>query len=118
MPLADPVMNATLPENSFAAEYARSGKGPVFVEAQTYRYFGHSKSDRNLYRTKDEIEYWKTVEDPIDRFEGLLLSADYLTVDQIKSIQEEEVKLIDEAVSYAENSPEPDPKDVMENVYA
>ncbi|MFZ3150082.1 MAG: thiamine pyrophosphate-dependent dehydrogenase E1 component subunit alpha [Anaerolineaceae bacterium] len=101
-----------------AAEYIRSGKGPVFIEAQTYRYFGHSKSDRNLYRSKDEINYWKSVEDPIDRFEGLLLQADLLKAEQIKQIREEMTKVIDEAVAFAENSPEPDINDVAEWVYA
>lgn len=101
-----------------AVEYIRSGKGPVFIEAQTYRYFGHSKSDRNLYRSKDEINYWKSVEDPIDRFEGLLLQADLLKAEQIKQIQDEMTKVIDEAVAFAENSPEPDINDVAEWVYA
>ncbi len=101
-----------------AVESIRAGNGPFFIEATTYRYFGHSKSDRNLYRTKDEIEYWKTVEDPIDRMEGLLLQADILTVDEVKQIHEEAVKEINEAVEFAEQSPEPDVNDVMEWVYA
>jgi TPP-dependent pyruvate/acetoin dehydrogenase alpha subunit len=50
-----------------AVTYIRSGKGPVLVEAQTYRYFGHSKSDRNLYRSKEEIEDWRSTKDPIQR---------------------------------------------------
>src|SRR5512140_722885 len=51
-----------------AAAHVRSGKGPFFVETITYRYFGHSKSDRNLYRSKEEIEDWKQNKDPIMRF--------------------------------------------------
>ncbi len=101
-----------------ASEHIRAGKGPVFVEAQTYRYFGHSKSDRNLYRTKEEIEYWKTVEDPIERFEGLLLQAGLLKVEEIKAMQNEINKEIEAAVTFAENSPEPDVKDLTEWVYA
>jgi pyruvate dehydrogenase E1 component alpha subunit len=101
-----------------AAENARSGKGPVFVEAQTYRYFGHSKSDRNLYRTKEEIDYWKSVEDPIIRFEKLLLTANLIDDQSISKIKEEMSEVIDESVIFAENSPEPDVKDVMEWVYA
>ncbi len=101
-----------------ASEHIRAGKGPVFVEAQTYRYFGHSKSDRNLYRTKEEIEYWKTVEDPIERFEGLLLQADLLKVEEINAMQNEINKEIEAAVTFAENSPEPDVKDLTEWVYA
>ncbi len=101
-----------------AAEHARSRKGPVFVEAQTYRYFGHSKSDRNLYRTKDEIEYWKTVEDPISRFEKLMVAANFLDEKQINSIKQEITDEIDKAVVFAENSPEPDVNSVTEWVYA
>ncbi len=101
-----------------AANHTRSGKGPVFVEAQTYRYFGHSKSDRNLYRTKDEIDYWKSIEDPISRFEKLLVTANLIDDKAIAGIKEEMTKLIDESVTFAENSPEPDVKDVTEWVYA
>lgn len=100
-----------------AFEHARSRKGPVFVEAQTYRYFGHSKSDRNLYRTKEEIEEWKQ-RDPIDRFEQLLLQADIITEDDVEKTDQEMNQLIDEAVEFAENSPEPDASEVMEWVYA
>lgn len=101
-----------------AAEHIRSGKGPVFIEAQTYRYFGHSKSDRNLYRTKEEIDYWKSVEDPIARFEKLLQTAKLMDVESISKIKGEVTKEIDESVTFAENSPEPNVKDVMEWVYA
>ena len=101
-----------------AAEHIRSGKGPVFIEAQTYRYFGHSKSDRNLYRTKEEIDYWKSVEDPILRFQKLLLTADLIDETMIAKIKKEMSEEIDKSVTFAENSPEPDVKDVMEWVYA
>ena len=45
---------------------------PMFIESVTYRYRGHSKSDRNLYRTSDEIEFWKEEKDPLKRFIGKL----------------------------------------------
>jgi len=90
----------------------------VFIEALTYRYFGHSKSDRNLYRTKEEIDYWKSVEDPINRFEKLLQTAKLIDAESISKIKEELTKEIDESVTFAENSPEPNVKDVMEWVYA
>lgn len=100
-----------------AVYHARSRKGPVFVEAQTYRYFGHSKSDRNLYRTKDEIEAWKN-RDPIKRFEALLVDAKIIQDQDIERIHEDMTRLIDEAVEFAENSPEPDVNNIMEGVYA
>jgi len=100
-----------------AFDHARSRKGPVFVEAQTYRYFGHSKSDRNLYRTKEEIEAWKN-RDPIKRFEALLVDAKIIQDQDIERIHEDMTRLIDEAVEFAENSPEPDVNNIMEGVYA
>jgi acetoin:2,6-dichlorophenolindophenol oxidoreductase subunit alpha len=100
-----------------AVDHARSRKGPVFVEAQTYRYFGHSKSDRNLYRTKEEIEEWKR-RDPIERFQTLLVDAKMITDTDIDKIHEDMTRLIDEAVEFAENSPEPDASEVTEWVYA
>jgi pyruvate dehydrogenase E1 component alpha subunit len=100
-----------------AREHSVSGKGPVFVEVETYRYFGHSKSDRNLYRSREEIDEWKN-KDPIGRFETLLLDADILTKEKIEEINQEMEQVIDKAVEFAENSPEPDPEDVTEWVYA
>jgi pyruvate dehydrogenase E1 component alpha subunit len=100
-----------------AVDHARSKKGPVFVEAETYRYFGHSKSDRNLYRSKEEIEEWKE-RDPIGRFERLLLEADVITEEDVKKINEEMEQIIQEAVEFAENSPEPSVENVTEWVYA
>jgi len=100
-----------------AFDHARSRKGPVFVEAETYRYFGHSKSDRNLYRTKEEIDSWKE-SDPIGRFETLLLNADLTTDEELDKFHQEIKQKIDQAVEYAENSPEPDASEVTEFVYA
>ena len=100
-----------------AIDHARSRKGPVFVEAQTYRYFGHSKSDRNLYRTKEEISEWRA-KGPITRFEELLMKADMMTDQDIERIKKDMTRIIDEAVEFAENSPEPDVNNVTEWVYA
>jgi pyruvate dehydrogenase E1 component alpha subunit len=101
-----------------AVTHIRSEKGPVLVEAQTYRYFGHSKSDRNLYRSKEEIENWRTTKDPILRFSAELLENGYIDEATIEEINQEILKLIDAAVAFAEASPEPDPSSVMEYVYA
>jgi acetoin:2,6-dichlorophenolindophenol oxidoreductase subunit alpha len=100
-----------------AVDHARARKGPVFVETQTYRYFGHSKSDRNLYRTKEEIDEWKR-RDPIERFKSLLLEAKLINEDDIERIHADMTRLIDKAVEFAENSPEPDASEVTEFVYA
>lgn len=101
-----------------AADYIRSGNGPVLVETQTYRYFGHSKSDRNLYRTKEEIESWREEKDPINRFSGQLIEAGIIKPDLMDTLNAEALKLNEEAVAFAEASPEPDPSSVEDYVYA
>ena len=101
-----------------AAERIRAGNGPVFIEAQTYRYFGHSKSDRNLYRTKEEIEFWKTNKDPILRFGTHLLESGMITQKKIEDIEKEALGIIEAAVAFADASPDPDPSTVTEYVYA
>ncbi|MFN2188418.1 MAG: pyruvate dehydrogenase (acetyl-transferring) E1 component subunit alpha [Candidatus Promineifilaceae bacterium] len=102
---------------SQAAGHARQGNGPVLVEAITYRYFGHSKSDRNLYRTKEEIEEWKK-SDPIVRFKKVLVDAGVLSSDNADELDQKAQSEIDGAVAYAEASPDPDPTQVTEYVYA
>jgi pyruvate dehydrogenase E1 component alpha subunit len=101
-----------------AVDHVRSGKGPYFVETLTYRYFGHSKSDRNLYRSRDEIEDWKQNRDPIMRFKKCLLQAEVFGEAQAEQIEVEAEQVILKAVEFAEASPEPDPSSLMEYVYA
>ncbi len=101
-----------------AAEKIRSGKGPVFIETQTYRYFGHSKSDRNLYRTKEEIETWRNTKDPIKRFGRQLIENGLMTTPDIEKVEKEALEIIEAAVAFADASPDPDPSTVTEYVYA
>jgi pyruvate dehydrogenase E1 component alpha subunit len=101
-----------------AANHVRSGRGPYFVETITYRYFGHSKSDRNLYRSKEEIEDWKQNRDPILRFKKHLLRAEVIGENEASEIDAHAEQVILKAVEYAEASPEPDPSTLMEYVYA
>jgi len=101
-----------------AIEYVRSGEGPVLIEAQTYRYFGHSKSDRNLYRTKEEIETWRRTKDPIELFKTSLIRAGIMDEDTALEINGYAEKIIEKAVEFAENSPEPDVSSLMEYLYA
>ena len=96
-----------------AANRARKGDGPTLIEAVTYRYKGHSKSDRQLYRTREEVKKWME-KDPITRFCKLLdLSDDEFN--KIKKRADEEIR---KAVEFAENSPEPDVASIMEGIYA
>jgi acetoin:2,6-dichlorophenolindophenol oxidoreductase subunit alpha len=100
-----------------AVERARSGRGPTLIEAKTYRWRGHSKSDRNLYRTQDEIEMWKG-RDPIAHFRAVLIGAGVLDEAQAAAITREAKEAINAAVAFAEQGPEPDPAILEDAVYA
>lgn len=92
-------------------------KTPRFIEAVTYRYRGHSKSDRNLYRTSDEINYWKEEKDPIKRFIGKL-QEEGLTAEELKKLDEEVVSLIRTSVKKALDSPLSPKTNLEEDSYA
>lgn len=100
-----------------AVERARTGRGPTLIEAKTYRWRGHSKSDRNLYRTIDEIEEWKR-RDPITRFRAQLLDAGVLDEQAAASVTRAAKEAITAGVAFAEQSPEPDPALLEDAVYA
>jgi acetoin:2,6-dichlorophenolindophenol oxidoreductase subunit alpha len=91
-----------------AAAGAREGGGPALLEAVTYRYRGHSKSDRNLYRTQEEIEQWRTERDPIVRFEGQAREAGWLDDDAVTAARDAARDRIRDAVRDAVRSPKPD----------
>lgn len=100
-----------------AVEHARSGGGPSLIEARTYRWRGHSKSDRNLYRTQQEIAEWKE-RDPIARLRARLIEQGLLTQAEAEAIQARVREEIAAAVAFAEQSPEPDPAALEDEVYA
>ena len=102
---------------SQAAERARAGDGPTLVESLTYRWEGHSKSDRQAYRTREEVKEWQA-KDPIPRFEKRLLDVGYLNEEEARAVEEAGKQTIENAVEFAEASPEPDPATLMEGVYA
>jgi pyruvate dehydrogenase E1 component alpha subunit len=96
---------------------ARKGGGPTLLEGVTYRWKGHSKSDANRYRTKEEVEEWKA-RDPITRFEQLLVGEGILTPERISEIEAQAQQEIDSAVEFAEGCPEPSLETIEEGVYA
>jgi pyruvate dehydrogenase E1 component alpha subunit len=100
-----------------AVARARAGEGPSLIEGVTYRWKGHSKSDADRYRTKEEIEEWKA-KDPIVRFEELLIGEGVLTPEQARSMESEAQSEIDSAVEFAESCPEPSLDTIEEGVYA
>jgi TPP-dependent pyruvate/acetoin dehydrogenase alpha subunit len=95
----------------------RDGKGPHLVEAVTYRHRGHSRSDRNLYRTKAEIEQWRQ-HDPIGRLERALIMRQMASEEELAAIREEAQRQVLEAARQAENDPEPRCEDLLEGIYA
>lgn len=102
---------------SMAASRARAGEGPSLIEAVTYRYKGHSKSDQNRYRTRDEIREWQR-RDPIQRFATLLTERGTLAQEEIKSMEAIAHQAIEDAYQFALGSPDPDPETLLEGVYA
>jgi len=99
-----------------AVEKARGGKGPTLIECVTYRHKGHSKSDKNLYRTKEEIEDWKT-KDPIGRFEHKAIEAGALNQDQVDAITEKMRDAVRTAITDASSAPDSDPAELLASVY-
>lgn len=100
-----------------AVERARDGKGPTFIEMITYRFNGHSKSDKLIYRTREEEKIWYKKE-PINRFKQILLQANILTESEAEKIKEMSLHEVEEALRFAENSPSPTKDDLLTDVYA
>ena len=87
------------------------------MEAVTYRYLGHSKSDANLYRTRDEISEWRK-RDPILRFAAKLEEAGTLEKGEWWEVEQRANERIKEAFERAAREPEPEPESALEDVYA
>jgi pyruvate dehydrogenase E1 component alpha subunit len=100
-----------------AVERARAGEGPSLIENVTYRWRGHSKSDRNVYRTQEEIESWKG-RCPILRFKQLLKDAEVMNAEELEAIDREAKTTIDRAAEEALTYPEPSPDNLEDEVYA
>ncbi|MCI9074969.1 MAG: thiamine pyrophosphate-dependent dehydrogenase E1 component subunit alpha [Dorea sp.] len=100
-----------------AREYVVAGNGPVLVVEHTYRTSGHSKSDGNLYRTKEEIKYWAD-RNPIIRFRQFLTENNIFTDEEIDAMQASADKAIADAIEYAKAQPQPVVADLEADVYA
>ncbi len=100
-----------------AVRRARSGDGPSLIESITYRWRGHSKSDRNRYRSKEEIAHWMA-NDPIKRFSSLLIEHGILDQDGVAQIESAADARIQAAIEFARESPDPDVADVTRDVYS
>jgi pyruvate dehydrogenase E1 component alpha subunit len=96
---------------------ARSGGGPSLIECKTYRLRGHSKSDRNLYRSKEEIEAWRK-RDPILRLQSELIAQRRFETAELAEIEKAAQAQIEAALEFAKSSPDPDPAQLTRDVYA
>lgn len=100
-----------------AVEFARDGGGPSLIEGLTYRWKGHSKSDANLYRTREEIDEWKA-RCPIKSFREELVQKKVLTEKQLTELEVSAKTAIDKAVDFAMQSPYPDLSTLEEDLFA
>lgn len=98
-----------------AAEHARK-KGPIYLEIKTYRFRGHSMSDPAKYRTKEEVESYKA-QDPVEMVKLTLLSNNMATEADIEKINERINAVVEDSVTFAEESPYPDPGELFKDVY-
>jgi pyruvate dehydrogenase E1 component alpha subunit len=100
-----------------AAERARSGEGPTFIEAKTYRWRGHYEGDPQVYRTVEEIESWKA-RDAIAAFRVQLLKSGLFQDGDLEELQGQVFTALNEAVAFAAAAPRPAPEDALAGVYA
>ena len=99
-----------------AADRARKGDGPTWLDVKTYRYKGHSMSDPQKYRTKEEVESYKDI-DPVQQVLSVIKEKRYATEAEIKKIEAKEKKEVEDSVKFAEDSPLPDPSELYKDVY-
>mgnify|MGYP001030300100 CR=1 FL=1 len=101
-----------------AIERARRGEGPSLIEALTYRYRGHSEGEPQLYRTKEEVRWWKQNKDPIKLFEKILLEKSIFMENEISLIFKKTKNKVEAAVTFAEKGKWPAKKSLLEDVFS
>lgn len=99
-----------------AADRARKGEGPTLLDIRTYRYKGHSMSDPQKYRTKDEVADWME-QDPIQHCLNVIQENNWMSDKEITAVQNWVKNEVAECVEFAENSPYPEGKELYEDVY-
>lgn len=100
-----------------ACEHVRSGNGPILLDVQTYRYKGHSMSDPQKYRTKEEVESYKD-QDPIEEVRKVILKNKFATEKTLEKWDDEIKAEVADAVKFAEESPLPSKEDIYEYIYS
>lgn len=91
--------------------------GPMLLVLDTYRWMGHSKSDPQAYRTKKEVNEWKR-KCPIDRYRRYLVDEGIVNKDELEKLDKQAIRDVENAVTFAENSPEPKIENIYDDVYA
>jgi pyruvate dehydrogenase E1 component alpha subunit len=99
-----------------AAAWARSGKGPMILEMQTYRYRGHSMSDPAKYRSKDEVQKMRSEHDPIEQVKNRLIEKGWSTEDDLKKIDKDVRDIVADAADFAQSDPEPDASELYTDI--
>ena len=99
-----------------AVKRARDGEGPTLLEMKTYRYRGHSVSDPQKYRSKDEVEDYKN-QDPITKVHSTILENKFATIEELNAIDEKIAGIVEASVKFAEESPWPDDSELLKDVY-
>jgi pyruvate dehydrogenase E1 component alpha subunit len=97
-----------------AVEHARSGRGPVFLVAETYRLTGHYIGDPQVYRAKEELQHLRETQDPIDKLRAELDISD----EEFEELDNEVMELVEASVEFAKAGTDPKPEDALKNVYA
>ena len=98
-----------------AANRARAGEGPTFIEAKTYRYRGHSMSDPMKYRTKEELDKARE-RDPIALYEVILRERGWVDDEALEQLQAEVKDLVDDAITFAEEAEQPELDEVYTDI--
>lgn len=101
---------------SRAAERARAGEGPTLLEFRTYRYKGHSMSDPQKYRTKEEVEQYKQ-RDPIELVRQTILDHKLATAEELQALEDKVNAQVEESVRFSEESPFPDTSEALTDIY-
>ncbi|MFT8322194.1 MAG: thiamine pyrophosphate-dependent dehydrogenase E1 component subunit alpha [Bacillus sp. (in: firmicutes)] len=100
-----------------AVKRARNGEGPTLIEAVTYRNYGHFEGDSQTYKSSSDKQKWPVEEDCIEKFKGYALEKSLLTEAEVETIERNVEEAVTEAVLFAENSSQPSPETLTENVY-
>lgn len=102
----------------FARNWIMEGKGPIYIEMMTYRYHGHSMSDPGLsYRVREEIEKVRKERDPVLLLRKIILENKFATEDELKKIDKEKKKIVEQAAEKAKKEPEPTPDELFTYIY-